>query len=177
MRLESILLSAGVTNLDTATKDTGVSFGIDGYLRYKVFGHEVWLTTTHICLLLIMATLIVFAIVANRVIKNADPNKVPGPFLNIIEYLVETFDNMTKTNMGNEHGYKFSNYIGTIFIFILFANISGLFGLRSPTADYGVTLGLGLMTFCIIHYNGFKYQKSKHVTNLFKPIFLSLIHI
>lgn len=177
MRLGSILLSAGASNLDTATNDTAVSFGVDGYLKYQVLGHEVWLTTTHICLLLIMVTLIVFAFIANRAIKKADPNKVPGPFLNIIEYLVETFDNMTKTNMGSEHGYKFSNYIGTIFIFILFANISGLFGLRSPTADYGVTLGLGLMTFCIIHYNGFKYQKAQHVTNLFKPIFLSPINI
>ena len=51
------------------------------------------------------------------------------------------------------------NYIGTIFIFILISNISGLFGLRPPTADYGVTLPLGLLTFTLIHFNKFKYQK------------------
>ena len=38
-------------------------------------------------------------------------------------------------------------------------NISGLFGLRPPTADYGVTLPLGLMTFILIHYNKLKHQK------------------
>ncbi|MBQ3967947.1 MAG: F0F1 ATP synthase subunit A, partial [Lachnospiraceae bacterium] len=65
---------------------------------------------------------------------------------------------------------KFANYIGTIFIFILICNISGIFGLRAPTADYGVTLCLGLITFVMIHYNGFKKNKVGHVTALFKPI-------
>jgi F-type H+-transporting ATPase subunit a len=58
---------------------------------------------------------------------------------------------------------KFRNYIGTIFIFIFLSNISGLFGLRAPTADYGVTFALGIMTFVLIHYNQFKYQKVKGV--------------
>ena len=58
---------------------------------------------------------------------------------------------------------KFYNYIGTIFIFILVSNISGLLGLRPPTADYGVTLPLGVLTFLLIHYNQFKYQKPKEI--------------
>ena len=65
---------------------------------------------------------------------------------------------MVGSTMGKSAG-KFVNYIGTIFIFILICNISGLFGLRPPTADYGVTLPLGVMTFCIIHFNKFKHQK------------------
>ena len=40
--------------------------------------------------------------------------------------------------------------------FIIISNISGLFGLRSPTADYGVTLCLGLITFVLIQFNGIK---------------------
>ena len=44
-------------------------------------------------------------------------------------------------------------------MFILLSNISGLFGLRPPTADYGVTLALGLITFTLITFNKFKYQK------------------
>ncbi|MBQ9118504.1 MAG: F0F1 ATP synthase subunit A [Lachnospiraceae bacterium] len=126
---------------------------------------------------IVMLVLIVFALIANRVIRKADPEKAPGPFLNVIELLVETVDNLTKTNMGEKHGLKFSNYIGTIFAFILLANISGLFGLRPPTADYGVTLGLALITFVLIHYNGFKHQKMAHITNLFKPALLTPINI
>ncbi len=177
MKIGSTLLSGGLANLGVLTQDSEVTFGVNGYLKYHLFGHEFELTTTHISLLIIMVTLLIFALVANRAIKKADPDKVPGPFLNMIEYMVETIDNLTKTNMGEKHGYKFANYIGTLFIFVLFSNISGLFGLRPPTADYGVTLGLAMITFFLIHYNGFKYQKSKHVTNLFKPILLSPINI
>lgn len=173
----SILLSAGFANLNLIRLESKeVTFGVDGFLKYHLFGHELWLTTTHISLVIIMLVLVIFAIIANRIIKNADPDKSPGMFLNMIEYLVEAVDNLTKANMG-ERGYKFSNYIGTLAIFILISNISGLVGLRPPTADYGVTLALALITFVLIHYNGFKYQKMKHITDLFHPALLTPINI
>lgn len=175
----SSLLSAGFAGqkLIEFSSDKDVTFGVDGFLQYEFLGQKVWLTTTHISMLIVMLALVVFALIANRVIKKADPEKAPGPFLNVIEYMVETIDNLTRTNMGEKHGGKFSNYIGTIFAFILLANIAGLFGLRPPTADYGVTFGLALITFVLIHYNGFKYQKMAHITNLFKPVLLTPINI
>lgn len=177
MGIGGILLSAGTANPDLVEKSSEeITFGVDGFLKYSLFGHDFWLTTTHVSLVIIMLTLIIFAVIANRVIKKADPDKTPGMFLNMIEYLVEAVDNLTKSNMG-ERGYKFSNYIGTLGVFILFSNISGLFGLRPPTADYGVTLALALITFVLIHYNGFKYQKAKHVTDLFRPLLLTPINI
>ena len=69
-----------------------------------------------------------------------------------------------------ENGVRFVNYISAIFLFILFCNISSLIGLRPPTADYGVTLPLGLITFAMVHYNGIKKNKVKHFTNLFQPL-------
>ncbi|WP_310604455.1 F0F1 ATP synthase subunit A [Anaerosporobacter sp.] len=154
-----------------------VDFGITGYQKYTLFGQELYFTTTHISIIIVALTLIIFALIANRAIKRADPDKVPGAFLNIVEYMVQAFDNLTLSNMGTKHGPKFCNYIGTLFLFILLSNISGLFGLRPPTADYGTTLALALMTFVIIHYNGFKYQKASHITDLFKPLLLSPINI
>lgn len=154
-----------------------VDVGITGYLKYHLFGQELYLTTTHVGLVLIIIALTVFALIANYTIRHADPYKTPGKFLNVLELMVEQVDNLTRTNMGDEHGYKFSNYIGILFIFILVCNISGLLGLRAPTADYGVTLGLALITFVLIHYNGFKYQKMRHITNLFHPVLLTPINI
>lgn len=153
-----------------------VDVGITGYIRYHLFGQELYLTTTHMNLLIILLVFVIFALIANRAIRHADPYKTPGKFLNVLELMVEQADNLTRTNMG-ERGYKFSNYIGTLFAFILLCNISGLFGLRAPTADYGTTLGLALITFVLIHYNGFKYQKMKHITNLFQPLPLTPINI
>ncbi len=143
---QGILLSAGAE----------VDFMVHGIFQYNFFGHKVWITTTHVCLLIVMMVLIGFAIAANVAIKRA--SLVPTGFQNVAELVVEMLDGMIKGTMG-KNATKFKNYIGTIFIFILISNISGLLGLRPPTADYGVTLPLGIITFVLIHYNKFKYQK------------------
>ena len=140
-----------------------VDFGIEGFWQINFFGQKVWLTTSHVSMLIILVLLIGFAIVANIVIRKANPNQVPGKFLNFIELIVETLDKMTLSSMGTKHGHKFQNYIGTLFIFILFSNLSGLIGLRSATADYGTTLCLGLITFSLIHINTFKHQSLKQI--------------
>lgn len=92
----------------------------------------------------------------------AKAREVPEGFQNVVELIVEKLDAMVDAPMGKA-APKFYNYIGTIFIFILVSNISGLLGLRPPTADYGVTLPLGVLTFLLIHYNQFKYQKPKEI--------------
>lgn len=143
---QGILLSGGAD----------IDFMIHGVFSYEVFGQTVWITTSHVCVLLVMLVIIGFGIAANRAVKHA--TEVPGTFQNIIELIVEKLDGMVGTTMG-KNGANFRNYIGTIFIFILFSNISGLLGLRPPTADYGVTLPLGVMTFTLIHFNKFKHQK------------------
>ncbi len=107
-----------------------------------------------------MLVIVAFSIAANRAIKHA--SDVPGTFQNVVELVVEMLDKMIGGVMG-KFSPRFRNYIGTIFIFILLSNISGLFGLRPPTADYGVTFAMGIMTFVLIHYNQFKYQKVKGV--------------
>ena len=137
-----------------------VDFMVHGLFPYEFFGHTVWITTTHVCLLIVILFLIGFSIIAGRVMKHA--SEIPSGFQNVVEMIVEMLDKMVGSTMG-KHAVPFLNYIGTIFIFILISNFSGLFGLRPPTADYGVTLPLGLATFTLIHYNKFKYQKVKGV--------------
>ena len=133
-----------------------VDFMIHGVFSYEIFGQTVWITTTHVCLLIIVLALIGLAMVVNRIMKRAE--EVPTGFQNVAEMIVELLDNMVKSGMG-KNAYKFMNYIGTVFIFILVCNLSSLVGLRPPTADYGVTLPLGLLTFVLIHFNKFKHQK------------------
>ena len=133
-----------------------IDFMIHGVAKYSFFGHEVWITTTHVCVLIVFLVIIGFCIAANRAVRHA--TEVPGAFQNVVELIVEMLDGMVGGVMGKQ-AVRFRNYIGTIFIFILFSNISGLLGLRPPTADYGVTFALGIITFTLIHFNKFKYQK------------------
>ncbi len=140
--------------LISASKD--IDFMVHGIFSYQFFGHTVWITTTHVCTLIVLLLLFGFALAANRAMKHA--NEIPTGFQNVVELIVEKLDGMVDATMG-KNGLKFRNYIGTIFIFILVSNISGLLGLRPPTADYGTTLPLGVMTFTIIHVVELKYQK------------------
>lgn len=146
---QAILLESNADNID---------FMIHGIFSIKVFGQEVWITTSHACILIVMAIMVIFAIVANRKLKKA--KEVPDGFQNIIELIVEMLDKMVEGTMG-KWAPRFVNYISTIFIFILMSNISGLFGLRPPTADYGTTLALALITFFMIRFNKAKHQSSK----------------
>lgn len=138
------------------TAENEIDFMIHGVFSYNFFGNKVWITTTHMCMLIILLVLFVFGFFARRAMLKA--TEVPTGFQNVVELIVEMLDKMVDSTMG-KNGKNFRNYIGTIFIFILISNISGLFGLRPPTADYGVTLPLGLMTFTLIHVNKFRYQK------------------
>ena len=146
---QGVMLSAD--NLD---------FMIHGVFSYTLFGQTVWITTSHVCIFIVFLVLIGFFIAARITMKHA--TEVPGTFQNIIELIVEKLDGMVGGVMG-KWSPRFRNYIGTIFLFILVSNISGLFGLRPPTADYGTTLALGLITFTLIHYNELKHQKVKGV--------------
>ncbi len=137
-----------------------IDFMIHGLFKYSFFGHEVWITTSHVCILIVMLIIVGFAVAANRAMKKA--TEVPTGFQNVVELMVEKLDGMVDSPMG-KNAPRFYNYIGTVFIFILLSNISGLLGLRPPTADYGVTLPLGILTFVLIHFNQFKYQKLKDI--------------
>ncbi len=137
-----------------------IDFMIHGLFTYKFFGHEVWITTSHVCILIVMLVLIIFALIVNRKMKKA--TDVPDDFQNVIEVIVEFLDGIVKGAMGWS-APKFRNYIGTLFLFILVSNVSGIFGLRPPTADYGTTLALALITFTLIHFNQFKHNSLKSI--------------
>ena len=156
---QAILMSASADNID---------FMIHGLYSFELFGNEVWITTSHVCIAIVMLVLVIFAIVANR--KLAHATEVPGAFQNVLELMVEKLSGIVEDNMGS-HAPKFTNYICTIFMFILFSNISGLFGLRPPTADYGTTFALGVITFVLIHVTKWRNQSFKQIwTDMCSPL-------
>ena len=156
----AILMSSGADNID---------FMIHGIFSYEIFGHTVWITTSHVCILIVMLLMLGLAIAANRTMKHA--KEIPEGFQNVLEIMVEKLDAMVYGTMGKVAAPKFVNYISTIFIFILMSNISGLFGLRPPTADYGTTLALALITFFMIRFNKAKHQSAKDIwTGMCSPL-------
>ena len=143
-------------------------FMIHSLTKLNVFGQEVYLTTTHVSLLIVCVGLIIFAAVVRGKLRDTDGK--PGGLQNAAEMIVEMLDGMVKSCMGSKTAVKYRNYIGSLFLFLLISNISGLLGLRPPTADYGVTFPLGLITFVLIQYNNIKWNKFRAFTDLFQPI-------
>ncbi|SDX99120.1 F0F1 ATP synthase subunit A [Lachnobacterium bovis] len=156
---QAILLSSSNQNID---------FMVHGLTKFKLFGQTIYITTTHVCVFIVMMVLLIFSIVAHVKLKKAED--VPKGFQNVVEFIVELLNMMVNGSMGR-WAPKFVNYISTLFIFILFSNISGLLGLRPPTADYGTTFALGIMTFILIHFNQFKHQSGKQIwTDMCSPL-------
>ncbi len=142
-------------------------FQIHGLIKFELFGQELWITTTHVSILIVAAILLIFALVVRSKLSSSEGK--PGALQNVAELAVEMIDNMVKGTMG-KNGVKFRNYLGVLFMFLIVANLSGLLGLRPPTADYGVTFPLGLITFTLIQFNNIKYNKMEAFTGLFKPL-------
>ena len=109
-----------MNNAILMASDADIDIMVHGLISYEVFGQTCWITTTHVCLLIVMIILIGFFIAANRKLKQA--KEVPDGFQNVVELIVEMLDNMVSSVMG-VNAPKFVNYISTIFMFILMSNM------------------------------------------------------
>ncbi len=135
---------------------------------YEVFGQELWITESIINIWIIGAVLIALALVVRAKLKSF--SDVPtSRFQNTIELIVEAFRNFTIDTMGEQYTSYGFWFFGVI-TFILFSNLSGLVGLRPPTADIAVTLTLALCTFFIIHFSGITKSKSQYWKDYISPM-------
>lgn len=148
----TILMSSAVDNVD---------FMIHGIYELEFLGQPVWITTSHVCILIVMLLMLTLGVVAN--IKMRHATEVPDGLQNVLELLVEKLEGIIYGTMGKVAAPKYANYMLTIFMFIFISNISGLFGLRPPTADYGTTFAMGLITFTLIHISEFKANSLKQI--------------
>ncbi len=114
---------------------------------------------------LIMIGLIIFSILSTKRLE-----KVPKRLQLVLEILVGAINNLTAQTMG-EDKKNFAPYMGTLLIFLAIANLSGLIGLRPPTADVNTTIGLALMTFTMIHVNGVRKKGiGKYLKGFTEPL-------
>ncbi len=101
-----------------------------------------------ICILMV-----VLALLARRNMK-----KVPGTFQNCAEACAEGLNQFIASSAG-PNGVKYTPLLGTLFVYILFANLIGIIpGFHSPTANLSITLALGLVVFVYVQYEGIREQ-------------------
>lgn len=124
--------------------------GGEGFGAKIVFrlSNGMFITETVTVTWAIMAILVIGSILLTKNLK-----RMPSRVQIVVEMFVETVYNLTKTTMG-EDKVGFAPYIGTLVLYLTFANLAGLAGVRPPTADLNATLALALITFGMIHVNG-----------------------
>jgi F-type H+-transporting ATPase subunit a len=118
-----------------------------------------WVDYMVMQIVVVVLLMIAFALLRPRL--SADR---PGPFQQICELIYGFVDEQAEEQVGHE-GHKFVHYFGTVFIFILVANLIGLIpAFESPTMNVPVTCGFAMATFFYYHLagmqaNGFGYIK------------------
>ena len=104
----------------------------------------------------IMLVLVVASVLVTRNMK-----EVPGKLQNAVEMAVEKLTGFYEDILGPARTEQYFPFLGTLFIFILVCNYSGLIpgagifkGFKAPTSSLSVTAGIALCAFVMTHYSG-----------------------
>lgn len=93
---------------------------------------------------IIMAVVVLLSIILTRNLK-----LVPDKKQMALETCIGWIRNFCRDNIG-KGADRYVPYLGTVLIYIGFANIIGLFGFKPPTKDLSVTAALALMSIVLI---------------------------
>lgn len=94
---------------------------------------------------------------------------VPGKSQNVWEALIGGMEDFVVQNMG-EAGRKVFPVLFTLFIYILFMNLTGLVpGADAPTANINTNVGMAIFVFLYYNYWGFKLHGLHYIKHFTGP--------
>ena len=102
---------------------------------------------------IVMAVLLTAALLLTRNLSVDAPGKAQVALESAVQFL----NGFVRTNIGS-HWRPFAPWLGTVALYIGFANIIGIFGLTPPTKDISVTAALALMSMLLIYGAQFRYN-------------------
>ena len=113
------------------------------------------ITDTILTSWLVIAAMLVLVLAVTR-----QRSLIPGRVQNVVEFFYEALSNFA-VSLGGRQAERYVPLFAGLFLFILAANWSGLLpfigrveGLRAPTSDVNITLGLALVSFSVFHIEG-----------------------
>jgi F-type H+-transporting ATPase subunit a len=119
--------------------------------RISIFGYQFQVTKFMVLeLVAAVLAIVIFVPICRRASQGDLPQ---GPFWNAFESLL-TFirDDVARPNIGEHDADKYVPFLWTLFIYVLFMNLLGMFPfLGSPTASVWVTAGLAVCSFIMFH--------------------------
>lgn len=92
----------------------------------------------------------------------------------VVEYLYNFMKNVVSSNMGDDYN-DIIPFIGTLAVFLLVMNLTGLVGIVPPTKNFSVTIILGCISFLVIQaYAIRKIGLGHYLTGYGKPMLMML---
>lgn len=85
----------------------------------------------------------------------------PGRLQLLAEWFYSTLKNLINNTLEGDYE-DIVPFIGTLGIFLLFMNLTGVFGIQPATSDLSVTAGLGLVSFYIVQAYAIRKIGIKH---------------
>ena len=137
--------------------------------RLVVHGYDISFTNSALFMVIVLAALWLF------MLGGMKRQLVPGRWQAAVEGMTGFVTSMMETNIGRE-GRKFTPYVFSLFMFILFANIIGLLPLGvvpgwhpfTITSHISLTAALAFFSFAIVLLVGFM-RHGLHFFSLFVP--------
>jgi F-type H+-transporting ATPase subunit a len=138
--------------------------GNEYLFEIPLFGHHYGFSQNIIIQWIIILIFSIAAYYLTRSLK-----KIPDKRQSIVEMLVEGIYSFIKEIMGPEYK-SFVPYVGSLIMFLLTMNLTGLLGIHPPTKDFSVALGMALTTFLVIQAYAIKKIGIGHYFGgFFKP--------
>jgi F-type H+-transporting ATPase subunit a len=123
---------------------------------------------------LVMAVLIAFAFIARRALMTARDPVLPDEGLSLrslAEVVVEGLDKTTAEVVESHDYRRLVPYFGSLFIFILACNLTGLIpGMEPPTAYSDLTFALGAISFVYYVYHGLRVRGMDYLRSFLGPM-------
>jgi F-type H+-transporting ATPase subunit a len=147
--------------------------------KYLIFWENIIFSLIIVCIIFLIAY---FASRKRRLI----PNRLQ----NACELVVGGLDSFVCGVLGDK-GRKYTPFIGTLFIYIIFMNLFGLIPfMKSPTASWSTTFGLALCVFIYVQYSALRElgflgyldhmmgkPRGMLAFSVFVPLMMLLLHI
>ncbi|MCM8711653.1 F0F1 ATP synthase subunit A [Clostridium sp. SYSU_GA19001] len=118
--------------------------------KLSLFGQQYGFSENIVIQWVIIILFGVLSILFTRGLK-----RVPGKKQAVAEMIVEYTNSFVKSNIGEKYT-ELVPYVGSLILFLLAMNLTGLVGIEPPTMDYSVALGMALTSFFIIQVYAIK---------------------
>lgn len=124
-------------------------------LETPIHSFDIWNFTINITASIIIQWIVIAILGICAFLLTRNLKKKPNKKQTVLENIYVVIESLVTNTMGEEFR-NFIPYIGSLAIYLLILNFSGLIGIEPPTQDLSITIGLALTTFLTIHYTAIK---------------------